>query len=207
MNIDTHCKPNFKKARHLATELLLKQDLDSLFINIIDFDIDIPVKIDSVQHYAKVTKRHINDFTCDGFDGCLVLKYSRCNVILYDETETNIARRNWGIAHELGHLYLEHETDGRIQEQEANVFAGQLIVPEAVLYSILVHKGSIKIKDLTNNFNVSKECSKNRLKSFIKRLNFINIDSNLNKKLSEKFRPCIEQCFYEYKQKYIKDAN
>lgn len=201
MSIDTHCKADFKRARHLATELLLKQDLDSLFINVIDFDIDIPVKIDSVQNYAKLTNRPINDFICDGFDGCFVLKYPRCNVILYDETESNIARRNWGIAHELGHLYLEHETDGRIQEREANVFASQLIVPEAVLYSILVHKGNIKIKDLTNNFNVSKECAKNRLKSFVKRLNFINIDSNLNQKLSKKFNPHIEQCFCRHRNK------
>lgn len=201
MSIDTHCKADFKRARHLATELLLKQDLDSLFINVIDFDIDIPVKIDSVQNYAKLTNRPISDFICDGFDGCFVLKYPRCNVILYDETETNIARRNWGIAHELGHLYLEHETDGRIQEREANVFASQLIVPEAVLYSILVHKGNIKIKDLTNNFNVSKECAKNRLKSFVKRLDFINIDSKLNKKLSEKFNPHIERCFCKHKKK------
>lgn len=207
MSIDTHCKADFKTARHLASELSLKQNLDSLFIDVINFDIDMPIVIDSIQNYSKITKRPISHFTCDGFNGCLVLKYPRCNVVLYDEMETNIARWNWDIAHELGHLYLGHETDGRIQEQEANVFAGQLIVPEAVLYSILVHKGSIKIKDLTNNFNVSKECAKNRLKSFVKRLNFINIDSNLNKKLSEKFRPCIEQCFYEYKQKYIKDAN
>lgn len=206
MSIDTHCKADFKTARHSATELLLKQNLDSLFIDVINFDIDIPIVIDSIQNYSIITKRPISDFICDGFNGCLVLKYNRCNVILYDETETNIARRNWGIAHELGHLYLGHETDGRIQEQEANVFAGQLIVPEAVLYSILKYKGSIKAKDLINNFNVSRECAENRLESFNKRLNFIDMNSNLNRRLSEKFRPCIEQCFYEHKLKYIKNV-
>lgn len=206
MSIDTHCKADFKRARHLATELLLKQNIDSLFIDVINFDIDIPVAISSVQNFSKIAKKPTSNFTCDGLDGCLVLKYPRYNVILYDETETNIPRRNWGIAHELGHLYLEHETDGRIQEQEANVFASQLIAPEAVLYSILKHKGNIKTKDLTNNFNVSKECAKNRLESFNKRLNFIDMNSNLNQRLSEKFRPCIEQCFYEHKQKYIKNV-
>ncbi len=195
MSIDTYCKADFERARHSATELLLNQNLDSLFIDVINFDIDMPIVIDSIQNYSKITKRPISDFICDNFNGCLVLKYPRCNVILYDETETNTARRNWGIAHELGHLYLGHETDGRIQEQEANVFASQLIIPEIVLYYTILYNGYIKICDLTHYFNISNECAEYRIQSLIKRFNYIDTYDIDNILLYKKFFPLIKNTF------------
>ena len=56
MNTDPNSiTPDFKKAQQLATQLLLRQNIDSLKIDVRSFKFDKRVCIDSIQHYSQVT--------------------------------------------------------------------------------------------------------------------------------------------------------
>lgn len=79
-------------------------------------------------------------------------------------------RQRFSIAHELAHLKLQHpeivyDPDGkkdRIFESEANMFAGEFLVPLKTLKSVIK-----SVKDpvsLSNHFNVSKDVMFIRLK-------------------------------------------
>ena len=82
-------KPNFNRAQNEATKLLLSQKISSLFIDVRKFSFDRKIIIDSVQHYAHVLHRPISNFVCDEFSGCCVIPHPRCNLVLYDDRETN----------------------------------------------------------------------------------------------------------------------
>ena len=54
-------------------------------------------------------------------------------LILYNDLVSNPRRRNWTIAHELGHVLLGHTEGGGEQEREADRFAAALLMPESVV--------------------------------------------------------------------------
>ena len=86
-------KPDFEKAQNAATDLLLQQNISGLYVDVRKFSFDRPIKIDSLQNYARITERPVTDFTCDKISGCCLVKHPRCSIILYDENEMNEYRK------------------------------------------------------------------------------------------------------------------
>lgn len=90
--------------------------------------------------------------------------------IFYNDIHGNIGRIRYTIAHELGHFFLKHDLleDGEILtdivEQEAQVFAAHLLIPNPALIA-LRKKHPLDMCDrlLQNLFNVSNSCSIARL--------------------------------------------
>ncbi len=197
-------KPDFEKAQNAATRLLLKQNLDSLFIDVRNFSFgDRKILIDSVQNYASITNRNLSDFTCDEFSGCCVIPYSRCNLVLYDDFEQNEARKHWGIAHELGHIYLDHQTDGEKEEKEAHFFAAQIVTPEIVLLNLSDRCHGINPDMLYGICNVSYESACKRIGTFQRRCGFSS--SLEDQMLLAKFRPILDRDFPRENQKQFWD--
>ena len=68
-------------------------------------------------------------------------------------------RRRFTIAHEIGHLLLGHthsdHADDSHNEKEANAFAGELLIPTALIKKDC--KKSLDIEALAGLYNVSKE--------------------------------------------------
>ena len=187
-------KPDFERAQNTASELLLKQKIDGLYIDVRNFSFDRRIIIDSLQNYARVTKRPIEDFICEQFDGCCLVKHPRCSIVLYDDNEQNECRKHWGIAHEIGHIYLDHKQDLEIEEKEAHFFAAQLIMPECVIHEIAsLMSGSIAAYDLFSHFNASYKSAQKRIDTIIRRgcMSWAERDQLL----LEKFRPFIYQLF------------
>ena len=56
-------KPDFEKAQNAATDLLLQQNISGLYVDVRKFSFDRPIKIDSLQNYARITERPVTDFT------------------------------------------------------------------------------------------------------------------------------------------------
>lgn len=188
-------KPDFFKAQNEATKLLLKQNFNSLNIDIRNFEFDRNIKIDSIQHYAQIVNKKVSDFYCPELSGCLVLKISKfgLNLILYDDSEKNEKRKHWGIVHEVGHIYLNHTSDGNIEEIEANFFAAQIVTPEIVLIDFAkMQGGRLSSNDIHENFNCSIESSCKRINTLKSNIWSYNA---YDKRLSLKFKPILKHYF------------
>lgn len=183
-------KPDFEKAQNAATDLLLQQNISGLYVDVRKFSFDRPIKIDSLQNYARITKRPVTDFTCDKISGCCLVKHPRCSIILYDENEMNECRKHWGITHEIGHVYLGHKQDRGVDEVEAHYFAAQIVMPECVIQEIINYFGPISARDICAYFNASYESAQKRIETLSKR-GVHRSWKDRDKQLLEKFKPYI----------------
>ena len=186
-------KPDFDKAQNAATNLLLQQEIRSLYIDVRDFKLPDNIFIDSIQKFCSMTGFPIAELDGKNIDGACLLKMETNRIILYDDTVENEQRKHWGICHELGHVCLDHTDDNRESEIEAHFFAAQLVMPEIVLWDIYKRKGSLTDYDLYDSFNASYIAANKRIDTLQRRGRF-----NSNEKdqlLLEKFRPILDREF------------
>lgn len=186
-------KPDFDKAQNAATKLLLKQDITSLFIDVRNFSLPEAVFIESMQNFCDVTGFPISKLNNEHIDGACLLKQGKARIILYDDSIVNNSRKHWGIAHELGHVFLNHTNDNRESEIEAHFFAAQLIAPEIVLLELCKRKGSLFGCDLPAYFNISYEAAAKRIATLSHRSTYNYAD--IDRQLLQKFTPIINREF------------
>lgn len=161
-------RPDFQKAQNTATALLLTQNVSRFHINVCELTLSKHIHITSMQDFCKTTGFLMSDFPtshCEAF----TLKQGDENIILYDDSVSNKARKNWSIAHELGHVLLNHKDDDGISEIEANFFAAQLIAPEIVLLALHKRWGKLSYTDLPLLFNISHQAAKKRIQTLSRR--------------------------------------
>ncbi|MCC8023145.1 MAG: ImmA/IrrE family metallo-endopeptidase [Clostridiales bacterium] len=159
-------KPDFARSEAAATKLLMQQEIHAFATDLWHLKLDRPVYFDSIQNYCRLADLPPEHFTDSGVlkDGCTVA-YRNMHLILYNIAEPNFGRLNWTVAHELGHIFLGHESDGETQEAEANHFAAQLLLPRSVilaLYETLQYWDEHEIASL---FGVSLTAARNRIES------------------------------------------
>ena len=166
-------KANFIKARHKASEILLLQEGDLTFP--IDVKtIKVPnndVKFVSYKDYAKLVHIDINELTNNGnFEDAMVFRKNSTCLILYNDDINNKGRLLWNLAHELGHLILDHKEQNEKTEIEANTFASQLLLPQCLLKTLITAGKRITIPYLQNKFGLSISAAKSCLKLVEKKL-------------------------------------
>ncbi|MBQ7779601.1 MAG: ImmA/IrrE family metallo-endopeptidase [Clostridia bacterium] len=117
--------------------------------------------IDTFSSYEKKTGASLPTST----EGITLKLSGGMNLILYDDKITNAGRRNWTIAHELGHVFLGHGEISKINEREADAFAAELLMPEAVIRYLDQRDGDPITPDaMTNYFAASiTACRRRRL--------------------------------------------
>ncbi len=112
-----------------ALSLLLKQKFSGQyalsFLDLRNIITGGKAMISSISEYEAATGTHLTEIR----DG-LSLISNNSTIIFYNDKEKNIHRRNWTIAHELGHVFLGHKSDGNREQREANRFAAELLIPE-----------------------------------------------------------------------------
>ena len=85
-------------------------------------------------------------------------------VILYNDKVKSHYRKNFTIAHELGHIHLGHASDGPLRELEADTFAAELLMPRILLREMHLRCGhSISYTELSSLFRVSRQAARIRL--------------------------------------------
>ena len=186
-------KPDFEKAQNAATELLLGQNIDSLYIDARNFKLPSNIIIDSIQNFSQLTHYPLSLLNTDKIDGALVLSQGNKKIILYDDDISNEQRKHWGIIHELGHIYLGHTDDCKNSEIEAHFFAAQLVSPEIVLWDICRRKGQLTDTDIFTHFNLSYEASTKSIQTLSRRLRYNSAASD--KELLNKFVPILDRVF------------
>lgn len=188
-------KPDFDKAQNAATKLLLKQDISSLFIDVRNFHLPEAVYIESMQNFCNITDFPISELNSRHINGACLLKQGKARIVLYDDSIINESRKHWGIAHELGHVFLNHTSDNRESEIEAHFFAAQLIAPEIILWELCKRKGSLSDYDLPLYFNLSYEAATKRIATLRRRARYNYAD--IDKQLLQKFTPVINREFQQ----------
>ncbi len=166
--------PNFSKCTEKATELLYKQDVSNRILNIMDLKYDKNIIFDSIQNYCQYTRTPINKFLSANSgllsDGCTLYdKKTGYYIILYNAQISYFEHRNWTLAHEIGHIYLNHEKNEALEEIEAHFFASQLFMPEYSLYMTAKEYGKITCNDVVEIFGVSPESAFKRLNTMRKK--------------------------------------
>jgi len=124
-----------------------------------------------VRAVAHALRVGIEEADVDSFDGALVRrKGSTEGLIAIRQTIRERGKKNFTIAHELGHLLLPGHDESTVclqteverwdsglpqQEVEANEFAGELLMPTPLLEKLLVgHKPSFELVE-----SIADECS------------------------------------------------
>ena len=116
------------------------------------------IMIDAFSSYEKRTGASLPTET----EG-ITLKLPSMSIILYDDRVSNAGRRNWTIAHELGHVLLGHSELSKVNEREADIFAAELLMPEAVIRHLDARDGeAISPEAMTNYFSASLTACKRR---------------------------------------------
>lgn len=189
---------DLKKCELLATKLLSRQELTSSRVDVRKIKYDKNIVFDSIQNYSKITGIEIDDFIgTNGIlkDGCCIRDLeNNINIVLYNEECKNMERLNFTLAHEVGHIYLDHSEDGDNEEIEANCFAAQLLMPfSTVCFLKNIYKDANAF-DLQNFFGVSNMAATKRLNTYNKRSTYHN---NINtQKLNDMYAPFVVKFVY-----------
>ena len=168
----------YKKARDLSWEILLKADITSL-----------PVDLSKVLKAVDVKAILYCDafFDADspklrGSDG-FVTKIGDKKAIYLNESKGTIQRRRFTLAHELGHIVLDHPINPIIYrnsevdenqsptEIQANIFARDLLMPAGVLAKLHVTTVD-EIMQICNVSRISAQMRLERLTELYKRNKF-----------------------------------
>lgn len=163
-------KPDFDRAEFLARKLRLSQENNCLSLDVTKMTFDLPIIIDTFENYSLITKIPINELTINGTlkDGYTVC-YSDVYIVLYHDNTVYDERLNWTLAHEVGHIYLNHTKDENNEEVETHWFAAELLAPEIIIREIARQRNkigkSLDAFDIQELFHISYEASMKRVSS------------------------------------------
>lgn len=190
--------------KNIARDLLLAQDIISPVVDVRDFKLNNNIFFASFKEYAEINDMTIENIKKCGIlqDGYTIRQYG-VNIILYDnEHETSCPQRlRFSLAHELGHIYLNHTKRGSYEEMQANCFASQLLAHDAIVINIIKGSFSWDLDFIRNFFGISWDTASIKLKS-------INMSRRAYKEkdleLWNKFATCYNNKKIIHRQKFYK---
>lgn len=120
----------YEEIKQLITELLSDYSISTLPIDVFLLARKMAIKIYKYSEFVVDERIKIISASQDGMS-CYVAE-SKSYLILYnDEKDSN--RTRFTIAHEIGHIVLDHECSCEETESEANYFARNLLVPMSIV--------------------------------------------------------------------------
>lgn len=175
----TENKPNYKQAEFCAHDLLKFLKVKEFPLNLIEIS-SVFSEMLRIIPYSKYMNDHnlsyddiIGFFDSeDGVSVCHNGKY----IIFYNDIIDNSERIRWTIAHELGHISLNHHKNEKtiltrnrlskeeyiIYELEAHTFAREFLAPMSLVYYIYSCFGNSA--NISSIFGLSHEATQNILK-------------------------------------------
>lgn len=98
----------------------------------------LPINVEDIIKYRKDIKIKKEDLL--GLDGYSIYNYkTKRYLIALDDVNFDLSRQRFTLAHELGHIFLQHHTKYRhlsdyVKEKSADAFAGELLMPREMMY-------------------------------------------------------------------------
>ncbi len=155
---------NFENIISKAYETLIIQD--DLFFPLDIFNIKLNRNIIIVSFEEMASRSNIHyDKIKELADGApaFIYEYDKITFIIYDNLINSIGRKRWSIAHEYGHIVLNHKKQCAQNEIEANFFAANLLLPQCILKELVLKKGDITKDYLQSKFSISAEAAERYL--------------------------------------------
>ncbi|WP_335871057.1 ImmA/IrrE family metallo-endopeptidase [Bacillus sp. 2205SS5-2] len=138
------------------------------------------IRLCSYTEYAKIYNLSIKDII-DYFESdlgaCIYNKKQEKYIILFNDTQNNPQLDRFTIAHELGHIFLEHHQEANTDtllkknlsigqykkfENEANCYARNLLSPIPLVDRITDSTPRISIHDISDAFDISYTAARTR---------------------------------------------
>jgi Zn-dependent peptidase ImmA (M78 family) len=150
----------------VATQLLLTSDIWTYPFDVKKLNVKRNIIYETMQNYCRVTNSNIDQILCnrrfkDGFNAI----WQGFSLVLYNDEITCPERINWTLAHELGHVILNHEYDGEIEEIEAHFFAANLFMPDDIITELIKRQVHIDESSLIQIFGVSPEAAEKKMET------------------------------------------
>ena len=140
-----------------ARQIIVKQEIKSFITDIPEMKFDKPLCFETFSGYAKTIGVPVSVYA-QIEDGCTLIHsdpHGRKTYLILTR-ETSPQRRRWTLAHEIGHVCLEHVRDEDKEEREANSFASELLIPELVVLELQRRLGrSLISEEISRLFGVS----------------------------------------------------
>lgn len=98
----------------------------------------LPINVEDIIKYRPDIKVHKEDLL--GLDGYSIYNAkTKRYLIALDDVNFDLSRQRFTLAHELGHIFLQHHTKYRhlsdyVKEKSADAFAGELLMPRDMMY-------------------------------------------------------------------------
>lgn len=157
--------------RQISAGLLLLQDSLTGVIDVRDMNLPETIHVVSFDEYAKLTGLSRLDLTQNGaYDDGYTVVIGQNKLVLYNPDYDVICpqRLRFSLAHEIGHIFLNHDVDDSKNEEEANYFASQIVAHDAIAVSMLTGKWSRDLNFIREQFGISWDTASIKLK-FINR--------------------------------------
>lgn len=141
---------NYQQARDASWKILLDCGVDSLPVDVLDVARQLGVRVFSYEQGARIIRRHKLQRIADRTDG---FTFAVCgSPMVFFNAGSSRQRARFTIAHELGHICLNHLEWNRPtvvnrepgphdnpRETAANQFAARLLAPACVLWALDIH--------------------------------------------------------------------
>lgn len=136
------CVPDFSRAAAMACKCILRLGLDTLPIR--PADVIAKCRNTLLMDYGQAAEAldiPLAEFeqkygTADAFTFRYTLADGQDHYLICYRAGGNAARRNFTLAHELGHVVLKHQSSQPWEEAEADHFAANLLCPAPILDQI-----------------------------------------------------------------------
>ena len=98
----------------------------------------LPIKVEDIIKYRPDIELVKEDL--QGLDGYSIYNSkTKRYIIALDNVNYDLSRQRFTLAHELGHIFLQHHTKYRnlsnyVKEKSADAFAGELLMPREIMY-------------------------------------------------------------------------
>ena len=184
-----HAEEKYFNIRDLAWTLLIECDISELPVDL--------NKIAALKGWIIMSETMYDETIENEIElRRITVKGKPINIIVYKET-ANRYRLRFGIAHEMGHIILEHlGLTGTQLETEANMFAARLLVPRVAIEGLQLKTE----EEIMKACDVSAEVARFRLKShadIMARGKFLSskLEQKLYEQLESFFRSKIKSVF------------